>query len=205
MKNRYAAIFSVIIFISGFVLGALVNENGIFFMSDNANSDEIKVSENNPSSTANVTNDEIRQAINFSRDYLNNPELLCEDYPYIYEEWHDYRLNSCPDENINILMDNYNDWIISYAFFNISANDAEPGKLPRYNKDTPFENYTLVEVESAMSFFHPYLNNPGLLKKNSLAVYPLWFDYRKRVCNNETINNMMEYYNYWIISYSFGI
>ena len=205
MKKRFTIILATIIFIFGFVLVMIVNENGDLFIINNAGSDEIEVSQNNVDSIGNISNDEIRQAITFSREYLNNPESLNESHPYAYKEWYEYRLDTCPDEDINVLMKNYNDWIISYAFFNISIVDAEPGVLPRENKETPFENYSYGEVKSAIFYFHPYLNNPDLLKNSNAITYLKWYDYRTRVCQNETINNMMEYYNYWIISYAFGI
>ena len=203
--NRCSIIFTIILFIFGFALGMIVNENGDLFIINNAVSDEIDVSQNNVDSIGNISNNEIRWAITFTRDYLNNPELLNESYPYVYKEWYEYRLDTCPIEDINVLMKNYNDWIISYAFFNISIDDAEPGVLPRENKDTPFENYSYREVKSAIFYFHPYLSNPDLLKNNNGITYLKWYDYRTRVCQNESINNMMKYYNYWIISYAFGI
>ncbi|MCK4996646.1 MAG: hypothetical protein KAR55_07120 [Thermoplasmatales archaeon] len=205
MKNKYTVILTIIIFIFGFVLGMIVSENGTLFIINNADSDEIEVSENNVDSIGNISNDEIRYAINFSRHFLNNPEFLNDSCPSVYKKWYEYRLSNCPDEDINILMKNYNDWIISYAFFNVSIDDAEPGILPRESKDTPYENYTLDEVKSAIYYFHPYLNNPYMLQLNKPKTYDLWFDYRTRVCQNSTINTMMKYYNYWIISYAFGI
>jgi hypothetical protein len=205
LKNRYTVILTIIIFIFGFVLGIMVNQNPEIFIINNTDSDEIKASENNANSVANISNNQIRYAINFSRHFLNNPEFLNEPRPSVYKEWYEYRLSNCPDEDINVLMKNYNDWIISYAFFNISVADAKPGELPRENKETPFENYSYDEVKAAMYYFHPYLNKPDLLKNNNAITYLKWYDYRTRVCQNESINTMMKYYNYWIISYAFGI
>ena len=77
--------------------------------------------------------------------------------------------------------------------------------LPRDNKSTPFENYTNAEVRTAIDFARTYLNNPEALEDDHPKYYKAWWDYRKRVCHNETINNLMWYYNYWIMSFPYGI
>ncbi len=77
--------------------------------------------------------------------------------------------------------------------------------LPRDNKSTPFENYTNAEVRAAINFSKTYINKPEALLEDHPKFYEAWWDYRLRVCHNETINKIMEYYNYWIISFPFGI
>ena len=155
----------------------------------------------------NYTNDELRAAVFFSRGYLNRPELLKEEHPSVYDQWYEYRLNTCHNEFVNTLMDYYNDWIIAYAF-GVSIEYVQhptSGPLPRYDKEDNFQNYTCEEIENGIGLFKPYLNKPELFNTNHRALYNLWYDYRYRVCHSESINTIMERYNYWIMSYPFRI
>lgn len=173
----------------------------------------------------NYSNKDVRDAIFFSREYINNPESLKEDYSSVYNYWFDYRLDVCNDYTFEKRMKYYNHWIMCYAFglytiFGISEiiipklpiNDEitafekypEAG-LPRFSKSSPFEDYTHDEVKYAINFSMIYLNNPESLGEDYPHVYNLWLDYRSRVCNNNPINTIKWHYNYWIISYSFGI
>lgn len=77
--------------------------------------------------------------------------------------------------------------------------------LPRDDKATPYENYTNAEVRTAINFTRHYLNEPELLNEDYPKIYALWWDYRLRVCNDATVNDLMQYYNYWITSYPYGI
>lgn len=63
----------------------------------------------------NYTNNEVRNAINYCNRYIENPDLLKNEQPLIYEEWSSYKARVCPDGKRND-MSCYNYWILSFAF-----------------------------------------------------------------------------------------
>ena len=78
-------------------------------------------------------------------------------------------------------------------------------KLPRDNKETNYEDYTNDEVRIALSWSKKYFNKPNRLRVKHPYIYHQWLDYKSRVCNNFPEHIVMEYYNYWIMCYPFGI
>jgi len=65
------------------------------------------------------------------------------------------------------------------------------------NKLTPFENYTNEEVRDGINWSYQYVCNPDKLEQDCPVAFMAWRDYESRVENAN--------YNYWIISYAFGI
>lgn len=104
-------------------------------------------------------------------------------------------------------------FIVAVIFFLIGFNlsllafkiEVVRPELPRDNKSTNFEDYTNQEVRDGINFARYYLNNPEKLLRDNTTIYNQWLDYKSRVCNNFPEHIVMEYFNYWIMCYPFGI
>ena len=161
---------------------------------------------NQTNSSIIYSNEKVRNAITFCRYYLNEPKLLNEEHPDIYNQC--YVFHFIANSNIPAYkwMEYYNDWIISYAFeISIEDMNEKCDYIPRSYKDSNFENYTYDDIKNGVSYFKPYINKPELFEEARRHIYPEWVDYRDRVCPGVSYDTLIKYYNYWIISYAFGI
>ena len=110
--------------------------------------------------------------------------------------------NPCPEyeECPDCLGHNYS---LGHDCVNPRTTPANP--FPIRYKDSPFEDYCNYEIRCAITWAREYFSRPDKFKQEQYHTYWLWDDYRSRVCPEVDNETRMFYYNYWIISYAFGI